>query len=128
MNLSKKAKKNLNEHFGKLAPIAFSMFFVWFGNGIWHGASWKYVVYGLYYYLIMMIGLLFEPLARRLIAKAHINISLRGYRLWQMARTFLLVCFGMLIFRAKFAAGVYPVRLGFYRLRRGCFNFRRADT
>ena len=101
MNLSKKAKKNLNEHFGKLAPIAFSMFFVWFGNGIWHGASWKYVVYGLYYYLIMMIGLLFEPLARRLIAKAHINISSRGYRLWQMARTFLLVCFGMLIFRAK---------------------------
>lgn len=101
MNLSKKAKKNLNEHFGKLVPVAFAMFFVWFGNGIWHGASWKYVVYGLYYYLIMMIGLLFEPLSRKFIAKMHINVNSRGYRLWQMARTFLFVCFGMLIFRAK---------------------------
>lgn len=101
MNLSKKAKKNFNEHFGKLVPVAFAMFFVWFGNGIWHGASWKYVMYGLYYYLIMMIGLLFEPLTRKLIAKIHINTGSRGYRFWQMARTFLFVCFGMLIFRAK---------------------------
>lgn len=100
MNLSKKAKKNLNEHFGKLVPVAFAMFFVWFGNGMWHGASWKYVVYGLYYYAIMMIGLLLEPLARKFIAKARIDIQSRGYRLWQMLRTFLFVCFGMLIFRA----------------------------
>lgn len=43
--------------------------------GIWHGASWKYIFYGLYYYIIMMLGMLFEPLFKFIIEKLKINIE-----------------------------------------------------
>ena len=60
-------------HIGKLVPAAFALFFVWFANGLWHGASWKYIMYGLYYYAIMMLGMLFEPLGKWIIQKLKIN-------------------------------------------------------
>ena len=81
-------------------PAAFALFFVWFGNGLWHGASWKYVFYGLYYYIIMMLGLLFEPLFNKIITKLKINKEAWWYKLIQMTRTTLFVLIGMLIFRA----------------------------
>lgn len=94
-------KKVFKGHIGKLIPAAFALFFVWFGNGIWHGASWKYIFYGLYYYIIMMIGMLFEPITNKIIEKLKINIHSFSYRLWQIMRTTLFVCIGMLIFRAE---------------------------
>ena len=84
----------------KFVPAAFALFFVWFGNGLWHGASWKYVFYGLYYYIIMMLGLLFEPLFDKVITKLKINKEAWWYKLIQMTRTTLFVLIGMLIFRA----------------------------
>lgn len=98
--ISKFFKKHCNAHFGQLLPAAMALFFVWFGNGIWHGASWKYIFYGLYYYAIMMMGMLCEPLTLKLRQRLHIQDTSRIYRGFQMIRTFLLVNVGMLIFRA----------------------------
>lgn len=100
VTLSKKMKKVSKGRWAKLVPAACSLFFVWFGNGIWHGASWKYVCYGLYYYAIMMLGMFFEPLTDRLLQTLRIKKEHPAYKAWQMARTTLLVFFGMLIFRA----------------------------
>ena len=76
------------------------MFIVWFGTGIWHGASWKYVMYGLYYWAIMIIGLLTEPFFKKLYDKMHVDRQGKIYRLLQVVRTFLFVNVGMLMFRA----------------------------
>lgn len=89
-----------NQHFVKLLPAAYALFFVWFCNGIWHGASGKYIFYGLYYYVLMMLGELTKPLTDRIIAGLKINTESRPYHLWQGARTFVIVNFGMLIFRS----------------------------
>ncbi len=98
--ISKFFKKHCGDHLGQFLPAAMALFFVWFGNGVWHGASWKYIFYGLYYYAIMMAGLLFEPLIRKLQNRLHIRPDSRPYRCFQIFRTFLLVNIGMLIFRA----------------------------
>ena len=87
-------------YIAKLVPVAFSLLFVWLGNGIWHGAGLKYVVYGLYYYVIMMLGKFLEPLFKKLIKLLKINVKAWSYSLFQMLRTFVIVCGGMLIFRA----------------------------
>ena len=100
MKFSKNAKHHLNEHFGRLVSAAIALFFVWFGNGIWHGASWKYIAYGLYYYAIMLMGMLFEPVFQKIVCILHINREWKSYHLFQILRTFILVNFGMLIFRA----------------------------
>ena len=101
MNLTVKSKKIFKGYIGNLIPAAFSLFFVWFVNGIWHGASWKYIFYGLYYYILTMIGMLFEPVFKIIINKLKINVNSFSYRLWQMIRTTIIVLGGMLIFRAS---------------------------
>lgn len=101
MNLTNFSKKIFkNTYIAKLIPAMFALFFVWFGNGIWHGASWKYIFYGLYYYLIMVIGMLLEPLGNKIVEILKIKREAFGYRLWQMIRTTGFVLIGMLIFRA----------------------------
>lgn len=61
--------------------------------------------YGLYYYVIMLAGMLCEPLFRRFFAAISIDREGSGWRHFQIARTFLLVNLGMLLFRApRFSA------------------------
>ena len=98
-NFAKKVFKN--SYISKLIPAAFALFFVWFGNGIWHGASWKYICYGLYYYVIMLIGMLLEPLGNKLIKTFKINTKCFSYKIWQMLRTTGFVLIGMMIFRSR---------------------------
>ncbi len=100
MKVSKWAKKHFNAFVGNLLPAAFALFFVWFGNGVWHGAGWKYIVYGLYYYLIMLLGMIFEPLFVRFFEKSGITRDSKGMNRLKMFRTFVFVNIGMMIFRA----------------------------
>lgn len=106
MNLSKSAKKKFNAYYAGLIPTAAALFFVWFGNGLWHGAAWKYIVYGLYYYVLMMIGQFCEPLSVKVCAKLKLDRKSKGFGIFQMLRTFVIVNFGMLIFRAESLADV----------------------
>lgn len=100
MKLTKSARKKFNPYYANLIPTAVALFFVWFTNGWWHGAAWKYIVYGLYYYVLMMIGLFAEPLSAKVCKALYINRKAKGFQLFQMVRTFAIVNIGMLIFRA----------------------------
>lgn len=102
VKISELAKKVFKtSYITKLIPAIFALFFVWFGNGIWHGASWKYIFYGLYYYIIMVIGMLFEPVGNKILNKLKINKETFSYKLFQIIRTTFIVIIGMLIFRSK---------------------------
>lgn len=100
VKLSKKTREHMNTFFATFVPMSIAMFIVWFGTGIWHGASWKYVMYGLYYWAIMVIGLLMEPLFKKLYGKMNVDRQGKVYRLLQVVRTFIFVNVGMLMFRA----------------------------
>ena len=62
--------------------------------GIWHGAGGRYLVYGLYNGGIIMFSTLFKPCFERVNQLLHINVKSFLHRLFQMLRTFLLVCIG----------------------------------
>lgn len=99
-NLSAKTRERLNPYYAKLVPTSIALFFVWFTNGFWHGAGWKYIVYGLYYYALMMLGVFLEPLIEKLCQLFKINRKSKVFSLFQIVRTFVIVSVGMLIFRA----------------------------
>lgn len=99
MKLNMKVRKMKSKYISRFIITAFPLFFVWFFNGMWHGASFKYVVYGLYYYVLMMIGILLEPVFKKIISIFKINTEAWSYKFFQAVRTILIVCFGMFLFR-----------------------------
>ncbi|MGN0493729.1 MAG: MBOAT family O-acyltransferase [Acutalibacteraceae bacterium] len=100
MKLSKFAKTHFNEFLGSLVPASFAMFFTWFGIGFWHGAGWKYIVYGLYYYAIMMAGMYLEPFFARAFSALEIRRDSKPLNALRVGRTVILVIGGMMLFRA----------------------------
>lgn len=99
--VDKFAKKHLkSNHLINVIPAAYALFFVWFSNGLWHGASMKYILYGLYYYFLMMLGELCKPLFEKLKDKFHIKEGNKPFAVFQMLRTFVIVNIGMLLFRS----------------------------
>lgn len=89
-----------SKHLSKFICAAYPLFFVWLCNGLWHGTSWKYILYGLYYYIIMMIGLLCEPVSSAVVKKLKINTESFGFKVFRIVRTALFVLFGMTLFRS----------------------------
>lgn len=89
--VGKTAKKLFGQKVGKRLPVYLSSFVVWFLTGIWHGASWNFVVWGLLNYVILMASEELEPLY----AKFHEKCSWSnkaGYKVFEIFRTFLLIC------------------------------------
>lgn len=111
MALTKSARKKFNQYYANLIPTAVALFFVWFANGFWHGSGIKYIVYGLYYYVLMMLGLFLEPLSAKICSIFKIDRKSKSFAVFQMLRTFALVNIGMLIFRADgFRRVIYMIK------------------
>lgn len=108
------AKKHFSEFLGTVLPAAFALFFVWLCNGIWHGAGFKYICYGMYYYLIMLFGMLLEPLFARTAALLHINRDGFPFKVFAILRTCVIVTVGMTLFRSEsVGAWLYSLKTAF---------------
>lgn len=76
-------------------------FIIFFLSGLWHGANWTYVCWGLYHAALFIPLLLLGKNKRfkNTVAEGHLFPSLR--ELWQMLATFGLTVFGWILFRAS---------------------------
>lgn len=95
---AKFCKKNFGKKVAKQLPTYIGMFVVWFSVGFWHGGKWSYILgSGLFFFVLIVGGLIFAPITDKLITLFKIN---RKHILWQVfssVRTFVLVvtCFFM---------------------------------
>lgn len=100
INTSKKMKNTkfgatkAGAHISKVLPTSIASIIVFLVVGIWHGANWKYVAFGLWNGVIIMISILLKPVFELVLAKLHINAKSFGYGVFQMFRTFLIVLVG----------------------------------
>ena len=77
-----------------MIPTFLAMFITFLLVGIWHGAEWKYVGYGLWNAVIISSSILLEPLYKKAAQKLHIHTEGAGWKFFQMLRTFFLVSLG----------------------------------
>ena len=56
LKLSKFSRKRLGKSIGKRVPVYISALMVWFLTGLWHGAGWNFVVWGLLNGLCILIS------------------------------------------------------------------------
>lgn len=99
--LTSAARKRLGNHYGPLLASAVALFCVWFCNGLWHGAAWSYLFFGMYHFVLILGGNIIAPPVRAVNARLHIRAESFPYRLLQMLRTTVLVIIGELFFRAN---------------------------
>lgn len=81
-------------HVAKVLPTSFASLIVFLLVGVWHGADWKYVAFGLWNGGIIMLSTLLEPVFERMAQALRINVKSFGFRVFQMLRTFLVVLVG----------------------------------
>lgn len=94
------ARKKIGNYYGPLIASAIALFCVWICNGIWHGAAWQYIFFGMYHFTLILSGRIVEPLVEKLSEKLHINRKGFIYKGLQIVRTTCLVFIGELFFRA----------------------------
>lgn len=99
--LGKKARNRFGKHIGRTLPIALGNLLVFFLVGVWHGANWNYIIWGLFYGILIAVSGLLKPVFETLNRWLHISIQSKAFQFFQIFRTFIITCIGCVIFRAE---------------------------
>lgn len=107
VSLSKPMKKlttilmrHLGNHFGPLIAGSVALFLVWLANGLWHGAAWTFVFFGMYHFFFIIIANITEPLVNKFYCVTHINRENVIVKTIRIIKTTIIVLIGELFFRA----------------------------
>ena len=91
LELSKKARAKLGNGIGKRIPVYVATIVVWFITGLWHGAAWNFIAWGLVTGIIIIASQECIPLYMRFHRRFPSLKSKSGYRLFEVLRTFFLL-------------------------------------
>lgn len=121
INMSKNIKNTkfgstkAGAHIAKVLPTSIASLIVFLIVGIWHGANWKYVGFGLWNGLIIMISILLKPTFDFVLKKLHINPKSFLYGIFQIFRTFLVVLVGYVFDIApSFSGAVNMIKMSLF--------------
>ena len=96
--------KNLRRKFGsyvaKVVPTSIASLIVFILVGVWHGAAWNFVAYGLYQAAFISTDSLFKDGYKKLTGLCHIDRKSFSWNMFQMIRTTIIVTFGRYFSRA----------------------------
>ena len=79
----------------------FNLFVVFFVSGLWHGASWTFVIWGCLHGIYQIIGMMTKKPRLAFHKMLRIKEDSLFLVLWQRFWTFVLVCFSWIFFRAN---------------------------
>ena len=94
LNWGRHAKQHLGNHIGKVLPTAVASLITFLVIGIWHGASWKYVAFGFWNGMVILVSTLLQPVSDKVVAGLHIERKSAWYQVFSMLRTFVVVLIG----------------------------------
>ncbi|MBQ3229630.1 MAG: MBOAT family protein [Clostridia bacterium] len=90
LKLSKWSREHLPKGIGKRVTVYLASFAVWLTTGIWHGAAWNFIVWGLMNFVVIMVSQELEPLYAKFHKKVHIKEK-AFYGVFEIVRTILLM-------------------------------------
>lgn len=99
-DVSKIFRKKWGAYAAKMVPSVAAPMVVFFLIGIWHGVTWQYVTNGLYNAILISASVALTPFYKWLADKLHVNTEAFSFRLFQMLRTFTLLCISRIIVKA----------------------------
>ena len=99
--LTRRFKDRLGKSILGTVTTCLALAVVWFTTGLWHGASWHYIAWGVYYGALIILSTVTKPWTERTSEALKINRDARWWRLFCIIKTFLLVLLGYILFRAN---------------------------
>lgn len=78
-----------------------NLFIVFLVSGLWHGAEWTFILWGLLHGIYRVLGDLTYKKREKLYSQMGIDTKDRYVRMLRTALTFVLVCFAWIFFRAN---------------------------
>lgn len=96
--LFRKLLVSKNKKLGKNIATVLSLLITWALIGIWHGANLTYLLHGLYYGIIISVSMCLEPFYKKVDSKVNIPTKIKD--VLRIFRTFVIVCFGYILFRS----------------------------
>ena len=92
------------------------LFGVWSIMGLWHGYGIKYFVYGMYYFVLIILGMLLKPLFDWGVRRLKIKTDCFSFHFLQSTRTCLFVIIGLTLFRSESLSAFSEIILNATRL------------
>jgi hypothetical protein len=99
-NMRKKYKKQKRTYLSQTLPNVFALLITWFSIGLWHGAASKYILYGMFHGFFVIMDSVLSPVYSNWREKHSKLSDSKGFNLFRIVRTFIIVTFGYGIFRA----------------------------
>lgn len=84
-------KKKFGKKAGKKFPVYLSSLLVWLLTGLWHGASWNFIAWGLGNFFLIFLSEECQPLVLRFYKKFPELKQKKLFSAFQIMRTFLLM-------------------------------------
>ncbi|MCR4999914.1 MAG: MBOAT family protein [Lachnospiraceae bacterium] len=94
-------KKHVGKYLTNVVTSAAALFPVWMLNGLWHGPQATYILYGVYYFIVLLAEVMLEPAGRKVYARlgwSEDGALVNGIR---MVRTWCIILVGEMLFRAQ---------------------------
>lgn len=97
--LAQACRKRLPKAAAKNVPTVVATLIVWSATGIWHGADWTFLLWGLYYGILISLSIVVKKPMKNWNQKLHISEG-GWFDAVRLARTLFLVCIGYVLFRS----------------------------
>lgn len=81
-------RKHANKRAGKTFATIIPLLIVWLLNGLWHGTSVNYLVWGAYWGGLIILSTVLDPEIKKLTKWLKIDTESAGFRFFQKSRTF----------------------------------------
>lgn len=117
--MGKNLRSGLGDRVGKLFPVIIAQYCTFLTIGLWHGADFKYIAFGLYNGTVIVLGLLLEPYFKKIIEKLHINAKSRYWQAFRLVRTFFVVLAGRVFPKAVSFGAAITMFFSMFRLNHG---------
>ena len=91
---SKWAANHFGKHVGRVFSGCLGNILVFFIVGIWHGAQLHFILWGLYNGVVIALSELLKPVFTKWTAALHIKEEAKGFHVFRVIRTFLVVNIG----------------------------------
>ncbi len=116
--IGKRARKIFGSSAGKKIPPFIAMFIVYFLVGVWHGAEWKYIAYGVWNGIFIMMSILLVDVYASMRKTCKVREESTTWRVIQILRTFLIISWGRFFSRGLgFRAALSMMRSVFVNLK-----------